>query len=213
MNINQAFPSKWLKATDIPEDADLVLTIRTVTIQAVGTGEQEDHKPVVHFDEVEKGLVLNKTNADTIAKLYTAETENWVGKRIALFATEVDFAGKQTLAIRVRLRPPAGRPQPAQPAGPFAPALTGAERATYEQLDELSFYVEKLPIPQQQLDAQLAKHGAASLQDVSRATADYFLKALRKRAEEKGLKYEPSPPPPYQDGATAAPGTDWDIPF
>jgi len=103
MNINNAFPSKWLKSGDITGD-DLILTIREVRMENIGQGENTEVKPVVYFDETEKGLVLNKTNASTISQLHTPETNSWVGKRIALFSTEVDFAGKQTLALRVRMR-------------------------------------------------------------------------------------------------------------
>jgi hypothetical protein len=106
MNINNAFPSKWIKSGDIPEDADLILTIASVSVEEVGSEENQESKPVVYFKENEKGLVLNKTNAETIANLYTPETENWQGKRIALFATEVSYGGKQTLGIRIRLKPP-----------------------------------------------------------------------------------------------------------
>lgn len=109
MNINNAFPSKYIKSGDINPDADMVLTISHVEVENVGQGDEAELKPVVYFSETDKGLVLNKTNAATIAKLVgTPETEGWTGKRIALFATEVDFAGKQTLAIRVRMRAPNG---------------------------------------------------------------------------------------------------------
>lgn len=110
MNINNAFPSKYLKSGDIPEDADLVLTIREVISENVGQGEEAEQKPIVYFQEQEKGLVLNKTNATAIANLYGPETDGWTGKRIGLFATEVDFAGKQTLALRVRLKAPRTAP-------------------------------------------------------------------------------------------------------
>lgn len=105
MNINNAFPSKWLKSGDV-EDGDLSLTIKSVSLEEVGSGEQAEQKPILYFHETEKGMVLNKTNADTIARLYTPETDAWIGKPITIFATEVDFAGKQTLALRVRMKAP-----------------------------------------------------------------------------------------------------------
>lgn len=119
MNIQNAFPSKWLKSGDIPEDSDMLLTIARVEVEMIGQGDEAEQKPVIYFEETEKGMVLNKTNADTISKLHTPETDNWIGKRIALFATEVDFAGKQTLALRVRLRAPqATKPAAVKPSDP-----------------------------------------------------------------------------------------------
>jgi hypothetical protein len=123
MNINDAFPSKYLKASDVPDDGDLVLTIREVNMEDVGQGEDRERKPVVYFGEIDKGLVLNKTNSNAIQSLYGPNTEDWEMKKIAIFATEVDFAGKQTLALRVRLKPPkVGKPERAlTAAGAGAP--------------------------------------------------------------------------------------------
>jgi hypothetical protein len=109
MNIQNAFPSKWLKSGDV-EEGDLNLTIKSVQIEDIGQGDNQETKPVIYFDETDKGMVLNKTNADTISRLHTPETDNWIGKKISIFATEVDFAGKQTLALRVRMK----APKPAQ---------------------------------------------------------------------------------------------------
>lgn len=123
MNINSAYPSKYLKADDIG-DEDLVLTIKTVTIEDVGSSKKEE-KPVVHFDEVEKGLVLNVTNKNAIVELYGAETDDWPGNKIALFQTEVDFQGDQVMSIRVRKRKPAGVKTSPQPANGKNAAPTG----------------------------------------------------------------------------------------
>jgi hypothetical protein len=115
MNINNAFPSKWLKSGDVEED-DLILTISRVAMEDIGQGENQENKPVLYFEETEKGMVLNKTNAEAISRLHTPETDNWIGKKIAIFATEVDFAGKQTLALRVRMKAPKIAQQKPQPA-------------------------------------------------------------------------------------------------
>src|SRR3990172_11096601 len=106
MNINNLFPSKYLKSGDLEED--LTLTIKSITQENIGQGEKQEVKPILYFSETEKGMVLNKTNCTTIANLYGPETDAWPGKRITVFATEVDFAGKQTLALRVRMKQPGG---------------------------------------------------------------------------------------------------------
>lgn len=116
--LGDMFPSKYLKADDC--DPDLVLTMSEVKMETVGQGDEADYKPVLHFHETEKGLVLNKTNSTSIAKLYGDETDAWEGKKVALFATEVDFQGKQVMAIRVRLKAPKGKPAPATTAAATA---------------------------------------------------------------------------------------------
>jgi hypothetical protein len=119
MNINTAFPSKYLKGAEM--EGDTVYTIDSVTIENVGSSDKPEAKPVVMFRETEKGLVLNKTNANTIAGLYGPDTDGWAGKPITLFATEVDFQGQQTLAIRVRMK----RPQPSTPSHPPSSTPSG----------------------------------------------------------------------------------------
>ena len=103
MKIAELFPSKYLKASDL--DGDEVFSMESVNQEELG----DQAKPVVYFKESEKGLVLNRTNANTIASQHGQDTEKWAGKRITLFATEVDFRGQQTLALLVLRRPPRKR--------------------------------------------------------------------------------------------------------
>jgi hypothetical protein len=101
MNINSAFPSKYLKADDAEQD--LILTIRGVKVETVGQGPKAEQKPVVYFVEVEKGIVLNKTNAKMIAKIAKSDdTDHWKGVIIRLISTEVEFQGDLVMSLRVR---------------------------------------------------------------------------------------------------------------
>jgi hypothetical protein len=109
MRIDKQFDSKWLRAADIEDMADentqtAVVAIDRVEMEEVGQEGQQ--KPVVYFKGIEAGMVLNKTNASTLMELIGKETDDWTGKKIGLFTTEVDFQGKQVLAIRVRLKLP-----------------------------------------------------------------------------------------------------------
>ncbi len=121
---------------------DLIYTIRDVVMESVGQDAEASKKPIVYFNEVEKGMVINKTNAATISNLYGPETDSWIGKKIAIFATEVDFKGTQTLALRVRIKAPGGtakqlpRGKPAQEA-PAPESEAEAENIPFEDtLDE-----------------------------------------------------------------------------
>jgi hypothetical protein len=56
----------------------------------------------VYFAGKEKGLVLNKTNANMIVEIAGSdETEDWEGVQIVLYSTRVDFQGRRVDAIRV----------------------------------------------------------------------------------------------------------------
>ena len=110
MKYSELYPSKWLSSDDL-EDGDLTLTIADVEIQEFPPSKGKptpEHKPVVHFREPNtKSLILNKTNFKTIAQvLKSEETDDWTGKKITLYATEVESFGEMTMAIRVRLRAP-----------------------------------------------------------------------------------------------------------
>ncbi len=122
MKIFDAFPSNYIKASDLngkPWD----MKIRTVAMEDLGQGSDKDSKPVVYFDGAQKGLVLNKTNATNIAKVYGDDTGNWTGKDIQVFPTTTEFKGETVDAIRVRVVPeaqPEKQPQAQPTAAPMA---------------------------------------------------------------------------------------------
>lgn len=97
MNINSAF-STSLKADDL-QGKKPILTIDRVEVEKVG----EDKKPVLYFVGKEKGLILNRTNSNTLVELLgTAETDAWHGHRIQLITAMVDYQGKRVPAIRLQ---------------------------------------------------------------------------------------------------------------
>src|SRR5689334_20197284 len=118
-NIDDLFPSKYLKASDVAEH-DLTVTISHVKKEAMKSTEGGDEqKPVLSFQEVETGIVLHRTNADTIPKLDGPDYGQWGGKRITLYSAEVSAFGETREAIRVRSKSPvsapAGQTQPTDP--------------------------------------------------------------------------------------------------
>ena len=116
MNVDQAFPSRFLKASDL-QGTEPVVTIARVELEAIG--RDKDHKLVAYFEGKAKGLILNKTNAKRIAELVgSPETEDWIGQSIRLFATTAEFAGETFETVRVKA---AGAPRAAAPAPPSKP--------------------------------------------------------------------------------------------
>lgn len=97
MKIGSAFPSNYLKAADL-HGGRVTVVIDNVVIENIG----DEDKPVVYFQGKEKGLVLNKTNANMIEEIAkTDETEDWHDVRVVLYSTRVDFQGRRVDAIRV----------------------------------------------------------------------------------------------------------------
>lgn len=100
MNINQAFPSKYLKASDLN---DQTVTVKIADVKVEQVGQNQDTKPVAYFEGKKKGLVLNKTNSRKIAQIAgSPETEDWAGVEIAIFPTETEFGGESVECIRVK---------------------------------------------------------------------------------------------------------------
>jgi len=96
------FPSKYIKAGDC-EEADLQLTIAAVKQESIGQGDEAETKFVVYFDEHDKGLVLNKTNANIIAEMFGDDTDAWINREITLHVQSVEFQGKIVPSIRVKM--------------------------------------------------------------------------------------------------------------
>lgn len=113
MNINNAFPSTYLKAADL-QGRRANVTIENVQFEDIGG----DEKPVVYFQNKSRGMVLNKTNANMIAEIANStETDEWPGVKICLYATKVDFQGRRVDAIRVDYSgtgTPKGKAKPAR---------------------------------------------------------------------------------------------------
>ena len=96
-NIDELYPSKWLKAADL-KHRQVPVVIDHVEVENMG----DETKPVVYFRGKEKGLVCNKTNALAIADIAdSSDTDNWTGVDLVLFSTKVTFQGRMTDAIRV----------------------------------------------------------------------------------------------------------------
>lgn len=97
---DELYGGKYLKAADLDEDEDTIVTIKEYDLKPVG--QDQEMRCVLTFKEFpEKPLVLNKTNASTLADLFGKEWDDWVGKRIILFVTPVTFAGKTSLGLRI----------------------------------------------------------------------------------------------------------------
>lgn len=140
MDIDSAFPSKYIKASDL-QGREVTVAMSQVVIEAVGRNNS-DKKPVLYFQGKEKGLVLNKTNSKAISSAYGGDTSRWMGQPVVLYPAMTDFSGEQVPCIRIRPaysgaatpQPQYQAPQPPQQYAPpptfqGQPALQGAGQA------------------------------------------------------------------------------------
>lgn len=142
MKLNDLYPSKYLKASDLG-DAIVTVEISKVTMEEVG--QEKEQRPCIWFKGKTKGFICNKTNANTIAKvLMSQDTDGWLGGRIQIYATEVQFGNEMVMAIRVKLRPPVAKPAPL-PTKPRSPALSEAAKAGTPNAEDMSFDEDDIP--------------------------------------------------------------------
>lgn len=113
VRINDAFPSKYLSAKDLPPNAFVRVTIDTVVVEMMDESSGET-KPIAYFMGKQKGMPINRTNAQVIAQQYGEETDDWAEKDILLYVTDVPFQGRLVPAIRVKIPGPR-QPQAAAP--------------------------------------------------------------------------------------------------
>ena len=98
MLFNEMFPSPWLKADDIGDG--LNLTIKQISTEQVG--KEKEVKPVIHWQEDYKSMILNKTNGKSIASMYGDDSADWIGKTIDLYQTAVEVASETYQVVRVK---------------------------------------------------------------------------------------------------------------
>ena len=102
-NADLLFPSDYIRAADLMGN-DVTLTITSVEKNAELSmaGGIKKKKPIVHFKETEKMLVLNKTNKDAIISHYGNVVAEWKGKKVTVYATTCSMKGETVDCARVR---------------------------------------------------------------------------------------------------------------
>lgn len=98
----------YLGAFSFDPGKDMILTIKyTAEETVVGTDGSKEDCMVIHFVEPALPLICNVTNAKTISNvLKSPYVEQWAGRKIQLYVTNVRAFGETVDAVRVRPYPP-----------------------------------------------------------------------------------------------------------
>lgn len=135
-DVRSMFDKQYLYAYDL-QGRDVTVTItKVVGGTLVGTGGKKNKKPIVFFQGKEKGLGLNITNARTIAAMYgnSFKSEDWIGKRVTLYATTTTFGSQTVECIRIRPTIPGSKVQDA----PADPPARDDDRGDAPSVEELA---------------------------------------------------------------------------
>lgn len=101
MNIFKTDLFQYLEG-DMLQGKTQTMTIKGFGFELVASERGEENKCVLSFNETDKSMILNKTNAKELAKLFGPETDEWVGKRVQLYTERVKAFGKVHNALRLR---------------------------------------------------------------------------------------------------------------
>lgn len=116
-NYKTAFGS-FLKFEDL-QGKTVRLTIDEVVTEEINGDHGKEKKLVAKFAGKDKGLILNRTNADSIAEIAQSEdTDDWAGHQVVLYPDKTKFGGKTVDCIRVRApqtQKPVAPPPPVEP--------------------------------------------------------------------------------------------------
>jgi hypothetical protein len=100
MKSGDVYPGRFLKAEDLTE-SDLTLTIKECKMEKFE--QTGDEKPALYFTEMDKGLIVNKTNWKRLVEETGEEdSDNWPGKKVTLTIVEAEFKGDVVSAIRIK---------------------------------------------------------------------------------------------------------------
>jgi hypothetical protein len=94
----------YLGAYALQPNEELVLTIKKAGVETIlGVEGKKEDELVIHFNEDYKPMIVNATNAKTIAKVHkTPYVEEWIGKKIQIYARRIRAFGEDMDALRVR---------------------------------------------------------------------------------------------------------------
>ena len=96
-----------------------------------GQSGRDESCMVIYFEELDKGMICNKTNAKTITSVHGSPyVEDWPGKKIILGTEKVSAFGETTDALRIRAIKPKVKIDPTQAVERLKGALDMADLQT-----------------------------------------------------------------------------------
>jgi hypothetical protein len=135
IKVSELYRGKYMKSSDLKGETWPV-RIKDVKVEEFGEhNEEKQGKYVVYFQNHERPLVLNWTNASLLSSHFGDNPDEWLGRTIELFCERVLFKGDRVAAIRVRIPPKSDAGAAVQVRKSPAPVTAGTEDLN----DDISF--------------------------------------------------------------------------
>lgn len=97
----------YLGAYALQPGEEKILTIKSVGEETVKNAQGSEQCLVIHFEEKELPMITNSTNCKSITKIYGSPyIEDWIGKKIQIYAKKVQAFGETVEALRIREKIP-----------------------------------------------------------------------------------------------------------
>lgn len=112
MDYHLGFKSDYIAAIEFGA-SEPTLTIASIGLEGLQSPDENTTRDrlIVRFKESQRGWVLNKTNAILMAAMFKSDdTDKWLGRRVTLCSTSVQFGKEQVLGIRVKGSPELAAP-------------------------------------------------------------------------------------------------------
>jgi hypothetical protein len=96
-SVDDIYPEAWLKAADIKKE--MKIRVVKTSVEMIG----EDRRIVLGFEEMDKGLVLNKTNKDRMVEITgSKDYTTWPETDIVLYTITTTYKKEEVQAIRIK---------------------------------------------------------------------------------------------------------------
>lgn len=112
MNANSLMPKELLSGADVYDAKGKAIYLNATIsgLKQIEVGPEKEKRWALTFSGTERKLTLNVTNRDRLVELFGAETDDWIGKDIALHGDKAIYGGKTVKAIRIE-EPAVGAPE------------------------------------------------------------------------------------------------------
>lgn len=94
---------EYLGSHNLEKGEEMLLTIAKFEgEETVKTADGDKVKQVLYFEEDVPKMIINITNGNVLTTLYGSHPEQWIGKKIQVYAASVKAFGKTQDALRIR---------------------------------------------------------------------------------------------------------------
>jgi hypothetical protein len=103
-DLDACYGSKYLNAADLGDKKirTRINKVRKEPMRQQG-GKPERAKFVLYFATLEKPMVLNATNKNTLVEKLGKNPGDWIGAEIGLYTENTTFAGKSVKGLRLKV--------------------------------------------------------------------------------------------------------------